>query len=955
MAFQGFAREEQFSTNQIKIDIGSVIENDLAEANRQSKYMAKNSAMGEKWRGMYLNAMINKHEAEKRNREDNWNFFMDNRAEIQKQVEYNNSVKAKDAERSHPYIPSLGDILGPALMKMAVDVGGVAIKKHFTDQKKRKEEAKAQEVKANTGEMVDYHARINDSVRNYLRSGALDNLRNDVTNKEKLLNLAEQLHERDPTISVEEHSIYLRARAGLTQVDAQAVANSPQNISNLLTEFSANHVMPYNGIEVTEAMVLSGGVNRELGKLWKKSMADGFRDTYNIDNLLPETRGSVAGTIRKFEGQFSQLENNNRRKKAIKDLRTNTAQRFESLADGPDGFNEQVNYMLALDGGGPAQIKGSRNAGFEALEDFARAGSWSLSDIDKFMGGVEGNNYRNLFTEKSERGETWRQIRSEALREQYQSLNDYNMQKTMLGRQLEVRMSDPNFDPQEASAILEAVSAGSGVNNKMKTFLSEIPTETRNNIIAMATVLSRKREAVQVESPSYAAVSKAYTSGNVADIIQQMTHEAAEGLENEKAVATLLKDETHRAVPAVRNWLAGLKDEYDPHDEMSKNQFKSLVSKKLGDKVDTDRQELVRALTPKTFELKPEGGKKYYKKAKWNGLNLLLKDNIPKASGVSELTSIISASNGVLNINEVTSNEVIIEAISGYMGNLDKAQKAGRDISELVANPPAVLTLFGQRLKDGHSSQAINYMIRDHFDHMKPLSGNNLFTPEEVQKMNQRVTGWSNMGRQAGTYFLQAQGVPGGGITPKYQTPASSYTSGPVNVPQTNGEVYEVGYSAGGGLGGTSTLNPANEYHLDIKFDKSMPMQQVVEQFDKMAYAYMKTNQEIAFSNQGVSGIKYNPADSYTNKIKLLTNVFGAHSHSMTPNMNSGDFYVVPKGGTAWDSGAENAKVVAPSLPGGSIDSQISTGYGGSVNIRDRAGKVVMTLGHLNKDIMGGN
>ena len=29
MAFQGFAREEQFSTNQIKIDIDGVIDSDL--------------------------------------------------------------------------------------------------------------------------------------------------------------------------------------------------------------------------------------------------------------------------------------------------------------------------------------------------------------------------------------------------------------------------------------------------------------------------------------------------------------------------------------------------------------------------------------------------------------------------------------------------------------------------------------------------------------------------------------------------------------------------------------------------------------------------------------------------------------------------------------------------------------------------------------------------------------
>ena len=76
MAFQGFARQEDFSTNQIKIDIGSVIDSDLAEAKRISKWHGRNAEFGEKWRGMYLDAMINKHEVEKRNREDNFNFFI---------------------------------------------------------------------------------------------------------------------------------------------------------------------------------------------------------------------------------------------------------------------------------------------------------------------------------------------------------------------------------------------------------------------------------------------------------------------------------------------------------------------------------------------------------------------------------------------------------------------------------------------------------------------------------------------------------------------------------------------------------------------------------------------------------------------------------------------------------------------------------------------------------------
>ena len=68
MAFQGFAREEQFSTNQINIDIASVINSDLREASRQSNIMADNAQMQSKWGQMYLNALINKNKLKKENK-----------------------------------------------------------------------------------------------------------------------------------------------------------------------------------------------------------------------------------------------------------------------------------------------------------------------------------------------------------------------------------------------------------------------------------------------------------------------------------------------------------------------------------------------------------------------------------------------------------------------------------------------------------------------------------------------------------------------------------------------------------------------------------------------------------------------------------------------------------------------------------------------------------------------
>ncbi len=157
MSFQGFTREERFSDNQIRIDINSVISNDLAEANRQSKYLGRNADLERQWGSMYLNAMVNKHENEQRNREENFEFFMENREAIQKQVEYNNEIRYKDAGQNK-HVKSLGEILGEGVLKLAVAAGSVAIKEIVKDHKARQAEKKDEDQKQTRAHAERYEA-----------------------------------------------------------------------------------------------------------------------------------------------------------------------------------------------------------------------------------------------------------------------------------------------------------------------------------------------------------------------------------------------------------------------------------------------------------------------------------------------------------------------------------------------------------------------------------------------------------------------------------------------------------------------------------------------------------------------------------------------------------------------------------------------------------------------------
>ena len=65
---------------------------------------------------------------------------------------------------------------------------------------------------------------------------------------------------------------------------------------------------------------------------------------------------------------------------------------------------------------------------------------------------------------------------------------------------------------------------------------------------------------------------------------------------------------------------------------------------------------------------------------------------------------------------------------------------------------PKVLHYLGRRTPDGDPTQWINMFIEDHFTHMKPLSGDNLLTPEEARDWNTKIKGWSNLSRAHQNY-----------------------------------------------------------------------------------------------------------------------------------------------------------------------------------------------------------
>ena len=158
--------------------------------------------------------------------------------------------------------------------------------------------------------------------------------------------------------------------------------------------------------------------------------------------------------------------------------------------------------------------------------------------------------------------------------------------------------------------------------------------------------------------------------------------------------------------------------------------------------------------------------------------------------------------------------------------------------------------------------------------------------------------------------------------------------------------VHRSGYTGPSGKIGGST-----DYHIDLKMLSSLPIAERIKAMDALANQYGSIGREIEFSNNAVSGKRWNAASNLADKVDLLERAAGAHSHSQSPGFNSFDFYVPFKGKSRFDKGAvEDASIYLPGVAGGKIRRGSGGGYGYFSEALDPSGKVVFRVGHGNVD-----
>jgi len=149
-----------------------------------------------------------------------------------------------------------------------------------------------------------------------------------------------------------------------------------------------------------------------------------------------------------------------------------------------------------------------------------------------------------------------------------------------------------------------------------------------------------------------------------------------------------------------------------------------------------------------------------------------------------------------------------------------------------------------------------------------------------------------------------------------------------------------------GFTGPSERIGGSSPYHIDLKVLQTLPLQQRIQAMDSLANQYRSIGREIEFSNQAVSGRRWNPNAPIEEKVNLLEQA--AKAHAPRSGWDSYDFYVpFAKAKDRFEPGSvEGASIYIPGVPGGKIRRNVAGDYGYYSEALDPTGRVVFRVGH---------
>ena len=825
MAFKGFAREEGFSTHQINLDIAAVINNDLAEANRQSRYMARNAQLQEQWSNSYLTAMNQKHAAEAQNRRDNFQFFMENRKQIHEQHQKNRQIEFEDAGVDR-YVPSLESMLGPALLKMAVNVGSAAISKAFKDENQRIADEKGETVAA----AADLYASGSDEQQGFVAEGGFGPTYQKMSVMEQA-KTREYFNSLGDFKASELNVAAVHRINGLSDRDRQLAEHSRENTANRFNDFIRNLPpidMNGRGVSLYDLPTANPAT---FSKWWSTATDKYIQSIWGDKGIVPEAMQQIGSALKQIQGQHASRNDTRRYQTAQVEINEQVMQALDQR-----DASGRAEFLFAAAGDDGRSLyslitgKGLGEAWKTAVKFY---GHQSAPAIKEFYNTPTFQGRSLAQDPTSTRSRIFQGLIRDAHTREHQSYENLQISQDNQGEHLIEQIKSGEIGDDTLKFWLHQ-SQFSDQNVGINPILGNVSPSVARDINSTILKALGKDPNTQAVSTAKSIVDQAFPSSER----QQMLTAAVLGNLSQSdrpwasEVQKALKDNPWRFQSVVNGWINGIRRSVDPRGQMSPEQLRDHIAPKINKKDDPDWHTFVTLTQPLITE-----EKNGMKTVSFPGMENYIKNNISGATAMSQAYTLIANKSVGDARSAITQDPTIIEVARPWMDRLHTAQKAGADLGPILDQMPKVLRYLGSRTPNGDGSQWVNYLIEDHFTDMKPLSGDDLFTPEEAAKANSLITGITKKLKAQQDFMLNnvqpySPNFNSQQHIARNQAPASNVTPASSSVSHMGSGLHAVGMPAalGGGQDGTWT-DPNHEDHFDLKWNRDGQAQWMYDYF----------------------------------------------------------------------------------------------------------------------------
>jgi hypothetical protein len=737
MAFQGFAREEQFSTNQINIDINSVINSDLAEANRMSKFMAKNASMQERWGTMYLNALVGKHEAEKRNREENFKLFMDNREKIQNQIKYNNEIKFQDAGRETP--APLMETLGPEIMEFAVKVGAHYISQAVEQGKEDKIEAEKKKHQESVGAWNSISGEMRTPEKQKSMNTMLDSW------KDLTLQQQDEIFNASPFANHAYITIKSIGQAsGLTRLQREQIQYSPTNISQDIQAYARGPggTIPINGRDFTLATITQTSVNEDTRLAYFDTLKSRYYKDRIPTSLNPQSLGAAQTTWKSVSSQLQHASYNSEIAYAKADEYRRTARETQIRLDSGGvipavkfavkGFNDDGTSIP----GSPVHTVGRERA-WDRFTKMAENGLFNLEQFQQIMNqkglmGPGSPSFNEQLASKTPSGRAveFGRIRDNLVLQGHKDIENTQLRVDLAGHEFELQI--PDMDKQTARAHYHSFE--NGTHNEMLRSMSAGKQKSIMESLA-------KQAGITHDVPTLSEGQK-----HAGKMFNQTTRQSLwEPLLNEDGKTVSLKASLSKHTGKVKaqadsifeQWVADRIDDIGGNPEDPN--VKATILKMLDDPNNESVKKLKERLEVETIN--PVTKKPYANGPKLKNFQM------PEARGNGVAQYLEKRGDFIEDGREINLNDIDYSFINGWVRSVDAALENGNIDQQNVLSrldPDGLVTTIMKKDSTGTTgpgaiyNAAVKYLNREEGMDYQQLPENQYINQAEYLQLNKR-------------------------------------------------------------------------------------------------------------------------------------------------------------------------------------------------------------------------